>query len=134
MPRRNENADYHRPGHEYRGKIYPIFLSTSESPSEHRYWKRAGRTLDADPAFRPLHPRSGSTIKTTGESIVRDHRNSVADLIRTPSVQRVYKAPWYRSVNWNRILNWGCWAALIACLVYLGIFFFWPFAVRIEWK
>ena len=81
--------------------------------------------------------RSYSTLKTTPEQIVRDFRRSegsVADLIHTPSIQRVYKAPWYKAIHWNKVINWGCWAALIGCLVYLGIFFFWPFAVRIEWK
>ena len=115
MPRRNENADYHRPGHQFRGRIYPIFLSNSESPVD----KAGGRRQKA------------AAIKTTGESIVREHRNSIADLIQTPSLERVYKAPWYKAINLDTAFNWVCWAAVIGCLIYLGIFVFAPFTVKL---
>ncbi len=118
MPRHNGNA-------QWRGPVANGRWSAAELKAMSNY---------VDHKEMQARNRNYSTIKTTPEQIVRDHRNSVADLVRTPSVQRIYKAPWYRAINWNRIVNWGCWAALIACLVYLGIFFFWAFAVRIEWK
>jgi hypothetical protein len=42
-----------------------------------------------------------------------------------------WRAPWYRAVNWGVALDWACAAALIICLVYLGIFVFTPFTFKI---
>jgi len=71
------------------------------------------------------------TMKTAGESIVREHRNSISDLIQTPLLERVYKAPWYKAINLDTAFNWVCWAAVIGCLIYLGIFVFAPFTAKL---
>lgn len=89
--------------------------------------------IDKKVALRQVQEgrRQNALIKTTGEQIVRDHRNSVADLIQTPSIQKVYGAPWYKAIEWNWVFNRACWAVLIACLIYLGIFVFAPFTAKL---
>lgn len=159
MPRHNENARSREQTANGRWRAAEL-----KAMSEH---VEKLQDLNLKYFQKPTNFRSRSTIKTTGESIVREHRNSVADLIRTPSIQRVYKAPWYKAihpveyknfkflgsigrlkgmrrpglihtllygVNWTTVLNWACWGALIGCLIYLGIFVFGPFAVKITWK
>jgi hypothetical protein len=118
MPRRNENA-------RSRGLAGNGTWSDAELRAMSNYVeKKMARHGDAE-------TRRLAILKTTGESIVREHRNSVADLIQTPSIQRVYKAPWYRAINLNTVFEWTCWIAVcIAIGVVLAVIFYGPFIGR----
>ena len=142
MPRRNENAfqnPQHRKlsrwdrGYQPIGAEMSLEMSRSNPP-------QGGSGVPNKNIKPPRYDvvgegnnprRTYSTIKTTPEQIVRDHRNSVADLIQTPSIQKVYSAPWYKAIEWDLVINRACWAALIGCLVYLGIIVFAPFTIKL---
>jgi hypothetical protein len=89
-------------------------------------------------------------IRTTGESIVRQHRRAARCLAEEPttpateiirsreSFQPVLPARrsssivrrFIRAVNWDVAFNWLCWGLLIGCLIYFGIFVAGPFALK----
>ena len=82
-----------------------------------------------------------SCIKTTGEQIVRDFRKgeglnfykdleSMRPLFRPPH-RSFFLKRWINAINWWLVMNRACWAALIACLIYLGIFVFAPFTIKL---
>ena len=75
-----------------------------------------------------------STIITTPERIVREHRKS--EMRRTGPEpfdfkRRPIRIPWYRSINWDVALAWACSLVLALCLIYLGIFVFGPFCLKL---
>jgi hypothetical protein len=75
-----------------------------------------------------------SVIITTGESIVREHRKS--EMMRAGPEpydfkRRPIRIPWYRSINWNVALAWASSLILAFCLIYLGIFVFGPFCLKL---
>jgi len=123
MPRRNEHARSRETTVHERWRMAEL-----KAMSEHIDQKR--------PAIKTRR-QNEAIIKTTPEQIVRDFRRderfngSIADLIQTPSLEKIYKAAWHKSINWMVVFNWACWAALIGCLIYLGIFVFAPFTARL---
>jgi len=113
--------------------------------SEHVDRKMRGQS----PFYRSLRsPVNGDCPQATNfniaERIVRDFR-------RTEGKERIYAFPtcevvrrpfflkrWFQAIDWDNVSRWtnrgieyACIGALIACLIYLGIFVFGPFAVRI---
>ncbi len=114
MPRRNENAR----ARVTRGqRIYPVFLPVSESPVEIKH--------------------QTGTMKTTAEQIVRDFRRTEGFNVREsvgtirPARRPFFLKRWIRAVNWELVFDWGCIGAVVACLIYLGIFVFGPFTLKL---
>jgi hypothetical protein len=83
-------------------------------------------------------------LKITGESIVRQHRaemmrrndsekpRNISDLPIARSPHRPIGI--WKSINWTITLEWICWAIIIGCLVYIGIFVITPFGIKIIWE
>jgi len=81
--------------------------------------------------------RNTTKIITTPEKIVRDFRELDYNTYEAAKTMRPLFRPvrrpfflirWARAINWNfKFFEWACWAAVIVCLVYLGIFVFAPF-------
>jgi len=129
MPRRNENARSRGPA------VNDIWrLAELKAMSEH---------IDKKIGLRQVQEgrRQNSVIKTTGESIVRDFRKtegvdfykdleSMRPLFRPPR-RPFFLKRWINAVNWWLVMNRACWAALIGCLIYLGIFVFAPFTAKL---
>jgi hypothetical protein len=135
MPRRNENA---RP----------------RVPTTHDRWRMADlRAMSESIDSRQKAPasrgsRQNAIIKTSAEQIVHDFRRSegfnayeIASTMR-PLCRKVrrpfFLKRWFNAVNWdlfyfwgNKAIGWVCIGAVIACLIYLGIFVFAPFTIRI---
>lgn len=88
-----------------------------------------------------------ATLKVTGEGIVTEYRRQQR-LRERHSAERMAhgveieprpnpgacRVAWYRAVNWHIVIEWACWAAFIGCVVYLGIFVFYPFGSRMLWN
>jgi hypothetical protein len=92
--------------------------------------------------------RTYSTIKTTPEQIVRDFRRNegfntyeAAGMMR-PLCRKIrrpfFLKRWFNAVNWDffyelggKAIEWACIGVTVACLVYLGIFVFGPFAIKL---
>jgi hypothetical protein len=83
-------------------------------------------------------------IKTTAEEIVRQHRQEWLRRHREETPRRddseKMNEPFFPispspphpiGLNWGLIFEVGCWAVLAGCLLYLGIFVFGPFAIRL---
>jgi hypothetical protein len=120
---------------QFKGRIYPIFLPESESPCETK--RRAG------------------TMKTTAEQIVRDFRRTEGfntyeaagamrplcrkiRSVRLETERPFFLKRWIHAINWDLILiwankafEWACIGLVIACLIYLGIFVFGPFTIKL---
>jgi len=132
MPRRNENAfenPYHRKLSRWDRGYQPIGpeLDRSNPP-------QGGSGV-------PQFLKTSKCIKVTGESIVRDFRKaeglnfykdleSMRPLFRPPH-RPFFLKRWINAVNWWLVMNWVCWAAVIGCLIYLGIFVFAPFTAKL---
>jgi hypothetical protein len=149
MPRRNENAfqnPQHRKlsrwdrGYQPIGAEMSLEMSRSNPP-------QGGSGVPNKNIKPPKHDvvnegyKPMSCIKTTAESIVRDFRRNegfntyeAAGAMR-PLCRKVrrpfFLKRWFRAVDWNVASTWACWAALIACLIYLGIFVFAPFTIKL---
>lgn len=105
--------------------------------------------------------RNTSRIITTPEEIVRQHRvemlrridpedvkkrleggnleskeSSQPDLriIYLRSPLRIKRIPWHRMIRWGVAFECLCWGVAIACFIYLGIFVFGPFTVKLIWR
>jgi len=159
MPRRNENAfqnPQHRKlsrwdrGYQPIGSEMSLEMSRSNPP-------QGGSGVPNKNIKPPRYDvvgegnnprRTYSTIKTTPESIVRDfRRNEGFNIYEAAGMMRPFyrkaRRPfflvrWFRAVDWKnvfdwngKVFNWACWAALIACLIYLGIFVFTPFTIKL---
>jgi hypothetical protein len=98
-----------------------------------------------------------SGLKVTGESIVREFRqnqtrrpnpninppkynvvsegyNPSAPPLKLRGGKVGLRIPWYRGINWDVALEWVCWAAVVTCLIYIGIFVIVPFGMKLIWK
>ncbi len=135
MPRRNENARSRGFG-DNRIWSNADLKAMSEHLDRKESQGRPNRNINPpkyDVVSEGYNPKS--ILRTTGESIVREHRNSIANLIHTPSIQRVYKAPWYKVINLNAVFEWTCWIAVaIALGLIFGLIVFGPFTVKEFWK
>jgi hypothetical protein len=151
MPRRNENA---RP----RGQItndrwrMADLRAMSESIDSRQKAVSSRQNIES----RSFTPQSAiRNPQSLAEQIVRDFRRSegfntyeTAGTMRPlcrPVPRRVqgFKRPfflkrWIHAVNWdliliwvNKAINWACVGAVIACLIYLGIFVFGPFTLKL---
>lgn len=113
MPRRNLNADYHR-----QEKLYPIFVSSSESPSENQEFRKQRRAI----------------IKTTAEQIVREHRTLSAQRLALSERPKAggFKVPWYKAIHWGVVFEYACWAGAAVAIGYLIIKVFMPFLILLQ--
>jgi hypothetical protein len=141
MPRRNENARPRMPMANGRWHMAELRAMSEHIDGRQKAPASRGSTQDAN-------LKSHSTIKTTPESIVRDFRRTegfstyeTAGAMR-PLCRKVrrpfFLKRWYNAVNWDllydlggRGIEWACIGALIACLIYLGIFVFGPFTIKL---
>ena len=131
---RSKKPVYQIPGtNANKDRIYPILNPISEAPIEGKEYMNNRR----------------SCIKTTAESIVREHRDAVTRRERdlpTPNglrragaeIFKPYpvtiqppKIAWFQKINWEVVLEWGCWILAAICLMYIGIFLVAPFGVKL---
>ncbi len=84
--------------------------------------------------------RNTSKILTTPESIVREFRREAIRQAQDekpistfqpyrviPQFHPSFIRKIYDRINWDVVLEWACWAVMILCLIYIGIFVMAPF-------
>ena len=77
--------------------------------------------------FRAVHPVEYKNSKFLGAivGVKNNRRHGFIHML-------LHGVNWKNVFDWNgKVFNWACWAALIACLIYLGIFVFTPFTVKL---
>ena len=99
-------------------RVYPIFLGISEAPIQKTVGSR--------------HYAVGTQIQNIREATRDDSLKLQESVPILPA--RIPRLPWWHGVNWTFVIDICCIAAVIGCLIYLGVVVFGPFVLRFAWK
>jgi ABC-type Fe3+ transport system permease subunit len=84
-------------------------------------------------------PAGGTRVQDIAQQIVRQHRirsieRRLGSLQPIRQERAVYKAPWYRAINWRVAGDWICTVLVALCGSVFLIHFLIPFVQELRWE